>query len=174
MKSKQTLQMEQALIDYELDHYRNVALEVPFYHTKPLTTTLEPIQPPDFPTYREVGELEIIDAVSEGNGHLICYELKVSFSDLHSKAAQSYLGNDNYLVCPLDMATKILEKKDSWLKEYPNVGIKAWDGKSKFKIIKRSKSNYSLHHNDVDTLYRGMIHRMGSDIKMYRNLSEDI
>lgn len=151
MKTQKTKDMEQALINYSLSRYRPIALEVPFWHTCDIGCGI----------YQEEGQMEIIDAVSEHQGGFTCYELKVSMTDLHSKTAQSYLGNKNYLVCPRSMAEKIIKTNDSWLEKYPDVGIMAWDGKESFRIIKRCKINYgSLPVNDWKTLAQGMLLKM--------------
>ena len=91
-------------------------------------------------------------------------ELKVSITDLHSNAAQTYVGHKNYLVCPIDMAFKIRKNKDPWLAKYPKVGIIGWDGQDSFRIIKRCKENH-VANNDWRTLAKGMILELSNAMK---------
>ena len=97
MKTKLTKQMEQALVADALHKGKHPALEVLYWHTESIGQDV----------YRPVGQAEYIDAVIEKDGMFSCLELKVSMTDLHSKAAQSFVGNKNYLVCPLKMAKEI-------------------------------------------------------------------
>ena len=94
-----------------------------------------------------------------------CLELKVSMNDLHSKAAQTFVGNKNYLVCPLKMAKKIKKCNDPWIEKHPTVGIIAWNGKNQFQVIKHCKINYSLAQNDWTTLAKGMISSLSREMK---------
>lgn len=95
-------------------------------------------------------------------------------SDLHSKAAQTYEGNRNFLVCPEKMADEILQSNDPWLKQYPNVGILSWDGKDKFRVRKRCKENYDVKDNDWKTLVKGMILSNSTEIRNYRNIINNL
>lgn len=99
MKTQQTKDMEQALIRDALRKGKHPALEVPYAHTIDI----------GHGTYWPKGQWEYIDAVIEEQGMFTCLELKVSISDLHSKAAQSYIGSRNYMVCPMDMALNLLK-----------------------------------------------------------------
>ena len=89
--------MERALVADALKKRNHPALEVKYWHTESIGAF----------TYRPVGQVEYIDAVIEKDGMFSCMELKVSMKDLHSKAAQSFVGNKNYLVCPLEMAKAV-------------------------------------------------------------------
>lgn len=153
MKTKETIAMENALLAKELAAGNPIATEVPYYKTVLHCGY-----------YHPEGRMQYIDAVSYSLAHFTCYELKVSMSDLHSKAAQSFVGSRNFLVCPEKMAKEILEKKDHWLEEHKDVGIMAWDGKSKFKIVKLSKINYDLPINDWRSLALHLMKRMATTI----------
>ena len=158
MKTKLTKQMEQALVADALRKRKHPALEVCYWHTEPIGRNI----------YRPVGQAEYIDAVIEKDGMFSCLELKVSMEDLHSKAAQSFVGNKNYLVCPLKMAKEIKGSNDSWLKAHSTVGIIGWDEKTKFKVIKHCKINYSLPQNDWISLAKGMISSLSGEMKKER------
>lgn len=93
MKTQQTKDMEQALIKDALRKGKHPALEVPYAHTIDIGHRV----------YWPEGQWEYIDAVIEQQGMFTCLELKVSISDLHSKAAQSYVGHKNYMVCPIKL-----------------------------------------------------------------------
>lgn len=155
MKTQQTKDMEQALIRDALRKGKHPALEVPYIHTIDI----------GHGTYWPEGQWEYIDAVIEQQGMFTCLELKVSISDLHSQAAQSYVGHKNYMVCPIDMAFKIRKNEDPWLLKYPTVGIMGWDGKDSFKVIKRCKIKYRIPNNDWITLAKGMILELSNYMK---------
>ncbi len=158
MKTKLTKQMEQALVADALKKGKHPALEVLYWHTELIGKHI----------YRPVGQAEYIDAVIEEDGMFSCLELKVSMTDLHSKAAQSFVGNKNYLVCPLKMAKEIKERNDSWIKSHPAVGIIGWDEKETFKVVKHCQINYSLPRNDWMTLAKGMISSLSGEMKKER------
>lgn len=151
--------MERALVADALKKGKHPALEVKYWHTESIGAF----------TYRPVGQVEYIDAVIEKDGMFNCMELKVSMKDLHSKAAQSFVGNKNYLVCPLEMAKRIKTCNDSWLENHPTVGIIGWDEKNTFKVVKRCKIKYLCLKNDWMTLAKGMISSMSKEMKGYGN-----
>lgn len=155
MKTQLTKKMEQALIYDALRKGKHPALEVEFWHTTPLNGG----------RYGRIGQVEYIDAVIENNYSFTCCELKVSMSDLHSKAAQTFVGHKNYLVCPMQMAKEIKQTQDPWLKDHQSVGIIGWDGKNHFKIIKFCKKKYFLPHDDWRMLARGMIVSLSKEVK---------
>jgi hypothetical protein len=155
MKTQLTKKMEHALVADALKKGKHPALEVQYWHSESIGAS----------TYRPVGQVEYIDAVVEEDGMFSCMEIKVSMQDLHSKAAQTFVGNKNYLVCPMEMAKKIKNSNDPWLKKYPKVGIIGWDGKESFRAIKMCKINYQIPINDWMTLAKGMISSMSKEIK---------
>lgn len=157
MKTEKTKEMERALIYDSLRKNEHIALEVPFAKTVDIGGG----------TYMPEDQWEFIDAVIEKSGFFTCLELKISMSDLHSKAAQSFHGHKNYLVCPNKLAIKIIKNNDSWLKEHKGVGIIAWDEDKKFKIVKRCKINYSIKDNDWKMLAKGVIVGQFEMIKKY-------
>lgn len=159
MKTQLTKKMEHALVADALKKGKHPALEVQYWHSESIGAL----------TYRPVGQVEYIDAVVEEDGMFSCMELKVSMKDLHSKAAQSFVGNKNYLVCPLEMAKKIKTCNDPWLENHPTVGIIGWDGEKTFKVVKRCKINYLLPRKDWMTLAKGMISSMSKEMKGYGN-----
>lgn len=155
LKTQKTKDMEKALILKALRQGKHPSLEVEYNHTELIADD----------TYWPTGKTEYIDAVIEKSGIFTCMELKVSMQDLHSKAAQTFVGNKNYLVCPMEMAKKIKNSNDPWLKKHPKVGIIGWDGKESFRAIKMCKINYQIPINDWMTLAKGMISSMSKEIK---------
>lgn len=155
MQTQKTKDMEKALINDALRKGKHPALEVPYYHTTNIGGDI----------YRPVGKYEYIDAVIEKQGYFTCLELKVSITDLHSNAAQTYVENKNYMVCPISMARKIKQNNDPWLTNNPTIGIIGWDGENTFKIIRRCKINYSLSKQDWIVLAKGMILRLSNCLK---------
>lgn len=157
METDTTKKMKRALVSYITRQGKHIALEVPFWHTVKLNFG-----------YGPVGHSEYVDAVSEYDGIFTCYELKISMSDLRSKAAQTFEGNKNYLVCPLEMAMKIKKRNDCWISQHPTVGIMAWTGEDNFKIIKRCKEKYDVKDNDWHTLAKGMMSSLSQELKTLR------
>ena len=155
MKTQLTKRMEKALIIDALGKSKHPALEVEYWHTESIGAGI----------YRPIGQAEYIDAVIEKDGMYTCLELKVSMRDLHSKAAQTFVGNKNYLVCPLKMAKEIKKCNDPWIEKHPTVGIIAWNGKNQFQVIKHCKINYSLAQNDWTPLAKGMISSLSKEMK---------
>lgn len=155
MKTQKTKDMEKALVCKALHQGKHPALEVEYYHTKLIGNG----------TYWPVGQSEYIDAVIEKDGMYTCLELKVSMRDLHSKAAQTFVGNKNYLVCPLKMAKEIKKCNDPWIEKHPTVGIMGWNGKDSFKTIKLCKIDYEIPANDWTTLAKGMISSLSKEMK---------
>ena len=155
MKTQLTKKMEKALIIDALGKSKHPALEVEYWHTESIGAGI----------YRPVGQAEYIDAVIEKDGMYTCLELKVSMRDLHSKAAQTFVGNKNYLVCPLEMAKEIKKCNDPWIEKHPTVGIMGWNGKDSFKTIKLCKIDYEIPANDWTTLAKGMISSLSREMK---------
>lgn len=57
------------------------------------------------------GEREFVDAATYStNGELVCFEIKVSTSDFHSKAKTTFIGNKNYYVMPLELYEKVKDE----------------------------------------------------------------
>ena len=152
MKTQKTKDMEKALVNDALRKGKHPALEVPYYHTTNIGGGI----------YCPIGKYEYIDAVIEEQGSFTCLELKVSIADLHSNAAQTYVGNKNYMVCPISMAYKIKQNNDPWLINNPTIGIIGWDGKDTFKVIRRCKINYQLSKEDWIVLAKGMILKLSN------------
>ena len=155
MKTQLTKKMEKALIIDALGKSKHPALEVEYWHTESIGAGI----------YRPIGQAEYIDAVIEKDGMYTCLELKVSMRDLHSKAAQTFVGNKNYLVCPLEMAKEIKKCNDPWIEKHPTVGIMGWNGKDSFKTIKLCKIDYEIPANDWTTLAKGMISSLSREMK---------
>lgn len=57
------------------------------------------------------GEREYVDAATYNTrDELVCFEIKVSTSDFHSKAKTTFIGNKNYYVMPLELYEKVKDE----------------------------------------------------------------
>jgi len=45
---------------------------------------------------------------------IICYQIKVSFSDLKSENGHNFFGDENYYVIPEELLEEIILKKENW------------------------------------------------------------
>jgi len=64
---------------------------------------------------------EIVDCIMYNcKREIICYEIKQSVNDLHSKNKLTFIGNKNYFVMPYSLYEKV---KTELYKDYPDVGI---------------------------------------------------
>lgn len=116
MKSKETLDLEQAIQDRETQKRR--------YGCKEVTI--------GFP--KEGKGNEICDYISmDSDGILRCFEIKVSKSDLKSKAKKSFYGHYNFLVVSEALAVEISD----WA-SYIEAPIGVMAGKN-LTIIRKSK-----------------------------------
>lgn len=149
MKTEETQQMEQGLVEYCLQRNEAIGLEVPYIQQIKTSAGL----------YKGVGQWEYVDAVSYSDDLFTCYELKVSLSDFHSKAKQSYHGNRNFLVVPDRLVDSVKSELDK------DVGILSWSGKSQFKIVKHSKIDYQLDEATTSFLALSLIDSMKKMLK---------
>lgn len=97
------------------------------------------------------------------DGEFRCYEIKQSYSDLHSKAKLSFYGDYNYLVMTEELYEEAIAKGDN---QWWNVGIyvrkyNAKDNKPELKLIKKAPKRtvapwkrYELAHCMVRSLSR--------------------
>lgn len=97
------------------------------------------------------------------DGEFRCYEIKQSYSDLHSKAKLSFYGDYNYLVMTEELYEEAIAKGDN---QWWNVGIyvrkyNAKDNKPKLKLVKKAPKRtvapwkrYELAHCMVRSLSR--------------------
>lgn len=99
------------------------------------------------------------------NKMFFCYEIKVSYEDLHSKAAKSWYGNYNYLVIS-DKLSREIEDKDEDITSYlPNgVGLIVCNlsNRTTKTVIKPKKQILSWETVELlkDSMIRSMFYRI--------------
>lgn len=72
---------------------------------------------------------------------IICYEIKVSYSDFLSENGHTLIGDENYYVMPLELHEEILRKDPRLINKYnTSVGVIVYDeGKLRIRLRSGSK-----------------------------------
>lgn len=160
-KREETIELEQALKDDTKERYR--------YGCEEITIGFK---------HMGLGN-EIVDFMTmDSYGVMRCYEIKISLSDLKSKAKKSWYGNYNYLVISDDLYAEL--GKEYLMEQIPSsVGILV--GKELKEV---SESNYieikqeqkqMLQESMVRSLYWKLMNSYNStDIVYMRNLTNKV
>lgn len=99
---------------------------------------------------------EIVDLLeSNSQKGWICYEIKISKSDFHSKAIKSFVGNYNYYLMPNDLYEQV---KNEIPKE---IGVYCYDGKI-LHLVKKAKKKELVDGIDGQLSY-GMIRSLARE-----------
>lgn len=85
----------------------------------------------------------------------VCYEIKISKSDFHSKATKSFVGDYNYYIMPEKLCKKVID-------EIPKeIGVYSYDGKE-LHLIKKARKQKII--DDIDKqLYYGMVRALSRE-----------
>lgn len=99
---------------------------------------------------------EIVDLLeSNSRKGWICYEIKISKSDFHSKAIKSFVGHYNYYLMPNDLYEQVKE-------EIPKeIGVYCYDGKMLY-LVKKAKRQELVNGIDEQLSY-GMIRSLSRE-----------
>lgn len=99
---------------------------------------------------------EIVDLLeSNSQKGWICYEIKISKSDFHSKAIKSFVGHYNYYLMPNELYEELK-------KEIPKeIGVYTYDGKT-LTLVKKSKGQKLVDGIDEQLNY-GMIRALARE-----------
>ena len=90
----------------------------------------------------------------DSEGVFRCYEIKVSKSDLYSKAAKSFLGHYNYFVMPGKLWDEV--KSDDYIKHYLIRGIGVYamytvkigdEYKYRAEVVRKAKKQSRVNFN---------------------------
>ena len=135
-----------------------VSFERPWIKDKPANCSINEF---NFdPKYTQVeGKLiktEIVDLLeSNSRKGWICYEIKISKSDFHSKAIKSFVGHYNYYLMPNDLYEQVKE-------EIPKeIGVYSYDGKM-LNLVKKAKRQELVNGIDEQLSY-GMIRSLARE-----------
>lgn len=106
---------------------------------------------------------EIVDYMTmDSKGIIKCYELKVSLSDLKSKAKKSWYGHYNYLV----VSSELYDKVEDWSLYIPShVGIIV----GKDLVSKRKAKYVDISKEDAIMLKESMIRSMWWKMQKYKD-----
>lgn len=106
---------------------------------------------------------EVVDFITmDSKGIVKCYEIKVTLSDLKSKAKKSWYGHYNYLVVSRDLS----EKVDDWSEYIPDyVGVIV--GTSLCSLFKAKRRDLSLE--DEMMIKESMVRSMSHKIDKYKD-----
>lgn len=99
---------------------------------------------------------EIVDLLeSNSQKGWVCYEIKISKSDFHSKAIKSFVGHYNYYLMPKDLYEQVKE-------EIPKeIGVYSYDGKM-LNLVKKAKRQELVNGIDEQLSY-GMIRSLARE-----------
>lgn len=145
MKTAETLKIEQVLRKSLFGSNPRLAKE---YGTTEVTVGFQ----------RDSHGKEIVDFLSYDPKKDVfkCYEIKVTMSDFHSKAAKSWYGNYNYLVLSRDLYLK--QDIMDWITEIPaGVGIIIINTDSGLKETVRRAAKQDIDADVKDMLKNSLI-----------------
>lgn len=117
---------------------------------------------------------EIVDfCTMDSHGILKCYEIKVTLSDLKSKAKKSWYGHYNYLAVTEELYYKICDELDKYIPPYVGVIIPStitpW---SNGMTVVKSAHKQNLNTEQGVMLKESMVRSMYYKIGKYRNASD--
>lgn len=112
---------------------------------------------------------EIVDfCTMDSKGILRCYEIKVTLSDLKSKAKKSWHGHYNYLAVSEELYEKISNNLDSFIPSHIGVVIPCYNSWSDgFEVVRKAKKQ-TLEKEQEMMLKESMIRSMSYKIQKYR------
>lgn len=95
-----------------------------------------------------------------------CYEIKVTFADLKSKANQTFIGDFNYLVITQDL-WEIIQRDDSlaWKYYYQGILVFKENGIGITSVKKAKKQNVSL--GTRSTVLESMVRSLNREVGKY-------
>jgi hypothetical protein len=96
-----------------------------------------------------------------------CYEVKITKSDFHSKANNTFIGNFNYYVMPIDL----YEEVKGEIPKHIGVYIGKSDGRAAYSIKKAIKQELKI---DKNILKDSMLRSMNRDVEKVVNSSDEL
>lgn len=180
-KSNLTLEIEQRAIrqfsKFGVFLCPEVTFQRPWIKDKPANCSINEI---NFnPKYNQVEGIhirtEILDLLeSNSQKGWVCYEIKISKSDFHSKAIKSFVGNYNYYLMPEELYKKVEN-------EIPEeIGVYCYDGKY-LNLAKKAKKqkmidgiNEQLNYGMIRSLARERDEKFGKYEILYKQKLSDL
>lgn len=112
---------------------------------------------------------EIVDfCTMDSKGVIKCYEIKVTLSDLKSKAKKSWYGHYNYLFVTPELYEKIYKNINEYVPEYVGVAIPCPSSWSCGVEIRRAAKKKELSLETEIMMKESMIRSMSYKMKKYR------
>lgn len=112
---------------------------------------------------------EVVDfCTMNSKGELRCYEIKVTLSDLKSKAKKSWYGHYNYLFVTKELYQKVQDKLDNYIPNH--VGCAIPDGaswSSGIEIVRNAKKQILTKEQET-MLKESMVRSMSYKLQKYR------
>lgn len=113
---------------------------------------------------------EIVDfCTMDSKGILKCYEIKVTLSDLKSKAKKSWYGHYNYLFVTEELYKKIHDNIHDYIPDYVGVAVPCSSSWSDGVEIRIKATKQELSSEQALMMKESMIRSMGLKIQKYRN-----
>lgn len=116
---------------------------------------------------------EIVDyCTMDCNGTLRCYEIKVTLSDLRSKAKKSWYGHYNYLLVTQELYAKIYKTVDEYIPDYVGVAVPCPSSWSDGIEIKIKAKKQELSADQEVMLKESLVRSMGYKLQKYREICD--
>jgi len=116
---------------------------------------------------------EIVDfCTMDSKGILRCYEIKVTLSDLKSKAKKSWYGHYNYLFVTKDLYNKIYDNLDTYIPKYVGVAVPCSELWSEGVEIVRNAKKQDLTIEQETMLKESMVRSMSYKLQKYREATD--
>lgn len=151
-KRKETLQIEDSL--------RKLCKEKRWYGCEEVTIGF----------YNNGHGNEIVDfCIMDSKGVLRCYEIKVTLSDLKSKAKKSWYGHYNYLVLTRELYEKAKDDLDTYIPDYVGVLIPCNYSWSNSLVVTKKPKKQQLSMAQEQLLEQSLVRSMYYKIEKYRD-----
>lgn len=112
---------------------------------------------------------EIVDfCTMDSKGIVRCYEIKISFSDLKSKAKKSWYGHYNYLLVGEELLSR-LEDVAQYIPEYVGIAIPCFDSWSDGIKIIRNARKQSLSDEDEVLIKESLVRTLSNKLNAVRD-----
>lgn len=114
---------------------------------------------------------EIVDfCTMDSKGIIRCYEIKVTLSDLKSRAKKSWYGHYNYLVMPHDLVDRVWRNLDEYIPEY--VGVATTLAFYPYIQVLRQSKKQELDPEVENMMKESMIRSMFYKMAKYRDAAD--
>lgn len=116
---------------------------------------------------------EIVDfCTMDTHGIIRCYEIKVTLSDLKSKAKKSWYGHYNYLFVTSELYGKIYKNLSDYIPDYVGVAIPCSSSWSDGVEIRRKPKKQNLSQEQSIMMKESMIRSMNYKMNKFRDAAD--